>query len=363
MARNEKKLRGIFEMPPDSGIFYIQYFDINGNRHREKVGRRSDAITLLAKRKTEKLQGKKLPENLRKGAVPFRELLDDALEISQAENGAETTYNHGLKFEVFREHFGDRPAESISKQEIVRFLLDLADEREWSPASFNRWQTSISFVFRVGVENEKIAFDPASKIKKKTENNGRIRFLSDSEEKTLLRYLNEHYPEHEPAFLVSVHTGIRAGEQFRMQWKDIDFERRILTIPKTKNGDIRHVPLNETAFAAVNSLYKNRYQLPWVFLNSAGGQLRSQRDWFDRVLEATKLPDYTWHCNRHTFASRLVMRGVDLRTVGELLGHRTFQMTMRYAHLAADHKHEAVSRLDKGIGTGRSSRRGPQRAA
>ena len=72
--------------------------------------------------------------------------------------------------------------------------------------------------------------------------------------------------------------------------------------------------------------------------------MRSQRDWFDRVLEATKLPDYIWHCNRHTFASRLVMNGVDLRTVGELFGHRTFQMTMRYAHLAADHKHEAVCR-------------------
>jgi site-specific recombinase XerD len=57
------------------------------------------------------------------------------------------------------------------------------------------------------------------------------------------------------------------------------------------------------------------------------------------------------------------MSGVDLRTVGELLGHRTFEMTMRYAHLAADHKHEAVSRLDKETGTGRSARRGPQRAA
>jgi len=268
-----------------------------------------------------------------------------------------------LRINLFREHFGDRPAESISKQEIVRFLLDLADEREWAPASFNRWQTSISLVFRVGVENEKIAFNPAAKIKKKTENNGRIRFLSASEEKILIQYIKEHYPDHVPAFLISVHTGIRAGEQFRMQWTDIDFERRILTKPKTKNGDIRHIPLNETAFAAVTSLCKKRSELPWVFLNSAGGQLRSQRDWFDRVLEATKLPDYTWHCNRHTFASRLVMNGVDLRTVGELLGHRTFQMTMRNAHLAGDHKHAAVSRLDNGIGTGRSARRGPQRAA
>ena len=64
----------------------------------------------------------------------------------------------------------------------------------------------------------------------------------------------------------------------------------------------------------------------------------------------TKLPEYTWHCNRHTFASRLVMKGVDLRTVGELLGHRSFQMTMRYAHLAADRKRSAVARLDKSGG-------------
>ncbi len=136
-----------------------------------------------------------------------------------------------------------------------------------------------------------------------------------------------------------------------MQWPDVDFERRVLTVPKTKNGDTRHIDLNATALAALNWLYKRKTDKPWVFLNSQGEQLRNQRDWFDPVLAATKLPDYTWHCNRHTFASRLVMKGVDLRTAGELLGHRTFQMTMRYAHLAADHKRNAVARLDKPGGT------------
>jgi len=62
-----------------------------------------------------------------------------------------------------------------------------------------------------------------------------------------------------------------------------------------------------------------------------------------RLIPALK--DYTWHCNRYTFASRLVMAGVDLRTVAELLGHRTLQMTLRYANLAADHKQSAVERL------------------
>lgn len=189
--------------------------------------------------------------------------------------------------------------------------------------------------------------NPASKIKKRTENNGRIRFLSNEEEDLLRTEIVKSYPHRLPAFLISVHTGARASEQFRMQWREVDFDRRILTLPKTKNGDTRYIPLNQTAISALNELRKRRSSLPWVFPNSEGERQRDHRDWFDPILEATKLQDYTWYCNRHTFASRLVMKGVDLRTVGELLGRRTFQMTVRYAHLAADHKHAAVARLNQ----------------
>lgn len=62
-------------------------------------------------------------------------------------------------------------------------------------------------------------------------------------------------------------------------------------------------------------------------------------------MEEARLRDYTWHCNRHTFPSRLVMSGVDIRTVAYLMGHATIQMTMRYAHLAPEHNREAVERL------------------
>ncbi len=62
-------------------------------------------------------------------------------------------------------------------------------------------------------------------------------------------------------------------------------------------------------------------------------------------LRRQALKDYTWHCNRHTFASRLVMAGVDLRTVAQLMGHSTIQMTMRYSHLAPEHTQTAVERL------------------
>ena len=76
-----------------------------------------------------------------------------------------------------------------------------------------------------------------------------------------------------------------------------------------------------------------------------GGKLRGHRDWFEPALRESGVHDYSWHCNRHTFASRLVMVGVDLRTVGELLGHETPSMTWWYSHLASGHKQRAVDRL------------------
>ena len=99
------------------------------------------------------------------------------------------------------------------------------------------------------------------------------------------------------------------------------------------------------------------FKSPWVFLNKNGEKLRGSRDWFEPTVEAAGVKEYTWHCNRHTFASRLVMAGVDLRTVAQLMGHKTIQMTMRYAHLAPDHQQNAVERLVTNKDQGESSRR------
>jgi integrase len=137
---------------------------------------------------------------------------------------------------------------------------------------------------------------------------------------------------------------MRAGEQFGLKWEQVDFARKLITLPKTKSGKMRHIPLNAVAMAALNRL-RLRVGSPYVFTNRYGERMENQRDWFDEVLREVNLPGYTWHVNRHTFASRLVMGGVDLRTVAELLGHGTFQMTMRYAHRAPVHTANAVEVL------------------
>ena len=334
MARKREKLRGIYEDPKGSNIWWIQYFDSERKRHGEKAGRREAAINLLAMRRTDKLEGRKLPAP--RQAALFRTLCADALEHARAENTAKSVYELDLRVRRLLPVFGDRPAEEITKQEIVRWLTEQTEQRGWKPASRNRWQAAFSLIFRVGIDNEKITKNPAAGIKRKTENNGKVRFLSCQEEIALLDQTDASFHPH---LLLAIHTGLRMSEQYSLEWLQIDFERRQMYLPKTKNGDPRDVPLNQTALAALRELRSAAHGAK-VFPDA-----ESPRGWFLGAVERAGLENYSWHCNRHTFASRLVMAGVDLHTVGELLGHRTAQMTKRYAHLSLNHKQATVERL------------------
>jgi integrase len=340
--------RGIYERVKGSGIWWIRWTDAEGHKRREKAGSHGVAKRLLLNRQAEKLKGVKLPDNLRAKSITFGALCDDALKRSAAENSAKQTYELGLRIDQLRPVFGTRPAESVRKNEIVEWLTAQAEEREWAATTRNRWQATFSLIFRVGLDNEKIEKNPAARIRRKTEGNGRVRFLAEAEEKRLSAAIRSRFPEFLPHFLLSLHTGMRMSEQYGLHWNQVDFERRQLHLTKTKNGDPRVIPLNSVALAALDQLKgtEDRPATDPVFPSArTGDSLKGSRGWFSTALDKAKVLDYTWHCNRHTFASRLVMAGVDLRTVAELLGHRTLQMVMRYSHLGPEHQTSAVDRL------------------
>lgn len=340
--------RGIYERTKGSGIWWIRWTDAEGRKRREKAGSRSNAEKLLAKRHTQKLERAKLPENLRSKAVTFRDLCADALAHSRSENSPKQTYELELRINQLLPIFGSRAADSIKKNEIVSWLAEQTAERNWAASSRNRWQATFSLVFRVGIDNEKIERNPAARIRRKTEGNGRVRFLSNQEEDALRKAIQDRFPEFLPHFLLSIHTGMRMSEQYGLHWNQIDFERRQLHLPKTKNGDPRTIPLNAVALGALTDLkgpVKPKGTDPVFPSVRSGESLQGSRGWFPTALAEAKIDGYSWHCNRHTFASRLVMAGVDLRTVAELLGHRTLQMVMRYSHLAPEHQASAVDRL------------------
>jgi integrase len=337
--RETKKQRGLFEKEPGSGVWWIRYAVSGGRIRREKVGNRGAALKLYQKRKTQVLQGEKLPETFRKRPVWFSELVSDVLEYSKANKIS--FHQDELNAKKLLMAFADRPAESITPQDIERFLAG----RDIKPATQNRYRALLSLIYRKGIENGKVKLNQAKLVKRRTENNTKVRYLLVEEEDRLRAVVLDRWPHHLQELEISLHTGMRLSEQYNLQWSWIDFSTRVLTIPRSKHGELRHVPLND---AAVNALQAARSQSNgslYVFLNRFGERLCTPRKWFEDAVAAARVPNYTWHTNRHTFASWLVMAGVDLRTVQELLGHKSITTTMRYAHLAPTHQLAAVQRL------------------
>jgi len=241
---------------------------------------------------------------------------------------------------------GNRAADSITPQDIERWLMVQAEEHGWKPATVNRFKALLSLTFRLGMENGKITSNPARLVHRRREDNARIRFLSAEEEQRLRAIVEADFPEHVAELDVALNTGMRCSEQYRLTWDCVDFERRILTIRRSKNGEMRHIPMNRAVRASLQSLFLRSTGSGPVFMSQRGDEpLKKPRHWFECAVDKAELNGVTWHCLRHTFASRLVMAGVDLRTVQQLMGHKTIQMTVRYAHLAPEHQLAAVERL------------------
>lgn len=169
--------------------------------------------------------------------------------------------------------------------------------------------------------------------------------MTYEEEARLRKAIEEDFPGHMPEFEIALNTGLRLGEVYNLDWEDVNLQRRVVTVRRSKDCERRHVPLNALGLAAFKALRNREKKSGPVFLNIRGERLTSSRYWFELSIEKAGIKDFTWHCLRHTFASRLVMAGVDMRTVQELLGHKSVQMTCRYAHLAPKHQLAAVEKL------------------
>ena len=148
-----------------------------------------------------------------------------------------------------------------------------------------------------------------------------------------------------PELEIALHSGMRPSEQYNLIWERVDLIRKLVTIPKSKNGNTRHIPLNSVAFAAFQEMFNRSAGQGRVFVNIHGEPLRGYKHWFGTAVLEAGVRGFTWYCLRHTFASRLAMAGVDIRTIAELMGHKRIQMTMRYAHLAPAHNLAAVERF------------------
>jgi integrase len=339
MRRRDVKQRGVFERPKGSGIYWVRYY-VRGHEFREKVGGKQEAIDRYQQRKVQARDGT-LPS--RTPDVLFADFVREYLANEKHRMRSFRNYErHGR---VWCARFDGRTLRSILPLDIDRCVTRRASEGV-APATINRELSFLRRVFNVALANDLVDRNPMRRIKLMRENNARVRWLTDDEETRLRAEVGE---EHWPLVAFALHTGLRQAEQFRLRWCDVDLVNLVLTVPRSKHGESRHVHLNETAVAILRDT-PSRCATEWVFPSRRGVTPLEAHNFLHRVfvpaLERARIDDFRWHDLRHTFASRLVMAGADLTTVKELMGHKTLAMTMRYAHLSTAHRVAAVRMLD-----------------
>ena len=338
------KQRGIFEKAPGSGIWWICYFDQFGKKRREKAGTKSVAIKLYGKRKQQVLEGKKLPEIFRKPSVDFAQLADDALAYSRRNK---RSYKTDIpRFASLKEWFGSHAAEELTPKEIEHRLAKVAENGRWAPSTFNHYRSLLSLSYRLGILNRKVTCNPARSVTHRREDNNRVRFLTVEEEKRLRRVIEAKWAWHMPEFDLAINTGLRKGSQYGLSWDMVDWKGRMLNIPRTKNEEPNHVPLNDAAVAALRVVHDRGEARGRVFHSVRTGEpLENGRHWFEDAVKEAEIKNFRWHDLRHTFASRLRMKGAPLEDIADLLGHKSLMMTRRYAHLGPNKLHAVVSLL------------------
>jgi integrase len=150
-----------------------------------------------------------------------------------------------------------------------------------------------------------------------------------------------------PMVLLALNTGMRRGELFSLKWADVDLSERILTVQaaSAKSGQTRRIPLNPEAVTVLKAWEGASSKHDLVFPGAEGKRLTNINKSWSGVVKLAGITGFNFHDLRHTFASRLVQRSVDLNTVRTLLGHSEISMTLIYAHLADDHLRAAVERM------------------
>ncbi len=293
--------------------------------------------------------------------MTFSDLWEHYLPQAKADRGEKALVIEESTFRLWIQPvIGNNILAAISPIHLEKLKLRMAKAGK-APRTIHYALAIVRQVFNYAKRNDFFTSDnPVGKIKKPSTDNRRTRFLNHEEAQNLLKELKIRSLQTHDMALLSLYTGMRAGEIFALTWGDIDFDRGIITLRNTKNGHNRPAFMTEQVKNML--LDRQPQQLEpdsLVFPGRGGVKIKQISDTFNRTVTRLGLnkgvsdprQKVVFHTLRHTFASWLVENGTDLYTVKELLGHSDFKMTSRYAHLGENSLQAAVRSLEGTLNT------------
>ena len=381
MARQAKPVSGVYEKNEGSGIWYIRY-RTQGTLVRKKVGTQKQAKDYLDKLKlvrstgdgivpvtaTEPVRTAKEVAGLaviQKGIL-IGKLCDGLLkQIKDRPREYKDQKNPPHRIGVIKEAFGERPADSLKVSEISNWFRALPV----AAATQNRYRAVFSAIYNFGVQEDLIQNNPVRATKPLPIDNGVIRYLLPSEEARIRAVLKEDVDSCGPRnpqlrkrmihriceFEVALNSGMREGEQYNLVWDDVNFEMKECTARNTKIGTSRQVHLTKSVVKALQTVEelslprkRRRQATPNPSPTNTVFAIKDNKNWWGKVMLRANVKTFRWHDLRHSFCSRLAQRGVSLKVIQELAGHKTIQMSARYAHLDKTSVLKGLAVLDQG---------------
>jgi len=201
-------------------------------------------------------------------------------------------------------------------------------------------------MFNLAVEEGYFEENIIRKVKNFSEKNTlKERILTEKEEEKLMENCSDTL---KPIIAVALNTGIRRAEILNLTWSQVDFKNRRIRVEKTKSGKVRYIPINDDLFKQILKLKNENGQSAFVFLNPATKKpFLDMKTPFKRACRISGIEGLRFHDLRHTLATRLVARGIHIKTIRDLLGHFSVTVTERYAHSNDVQMRKAVETLSK----------------
>ena len=311
---------------------------VNGKRTRKMFATYDEANAYVAQATLNLKLGKSVP--VAKGSSNVGMTLSSALHRSYLKywKDGKSDEKQQSNIKHHENYFGKNiNINDLTTEKINDWILD-QKEAGSSGGTINRKISTLQKSLRLAHKEGKLKAMPF--FDREPEGENRIRWFTDDEEEAILKTL-ESWGDQDmiDAVIVSLDTGLRAGELVRIEKKDID--KMGLHIPISKNEHPRLIPLTSRARKILEDRMSDDEDRVFAFTNYW------YRDRWDRLRHILKLDDAPWHTLRHTTASRLVQKGVQLVVVKEIMGHKSIATTMRYAHLQPANLVDAISALEK----------------
>ncbi len=313
-----------------------------------RVGKKADmmlAQAIEAKIRTEVIEGSYFEKPIG-GKKTFREMMEKFMKEHAPKVSSKMQESYDVSLKHLNPFFGDLKLLLIYRRTISRYKVLRRDEGA-APASINKELAMLSKAFNLAVEEwEWLKDKPFSKIQREKMDNEIDRWLTADEESRLL----ENCPEWLSEIVVfALNTGLRKDELLSLEWYRVDSKRKTILIKKTKNGKPKTLPLNRIALDVLEQRSKVRtIKNELVFFNSKGTKINGYglSRTFKNIAEEAGIEDFRLHDLRHTFATRLAQRGVDLYKIAKLLGHSDIKTTQRYAHHCPESLRDGVEILE-----------------